>query len=84
MEIIFEFLFELIIEGSIETLGGKKVPLVIRIIASVILIAVYGGITGICFYCGIRDKSPIIFLIGIFILLITIVLFYTIYKKRKR
>ena len=35
MELIFDILFDLIVEGSIGAVGDKKVPLALRIAASV-------------------------------------------------
>ena len=41
MEILFEFLFEIIIEGSIELGSEKKVPIPLRILAVFIVLAVF-------------------------------------------
>ena len=84
MEIIMEFLFELIVEGSLEASSDKKVPLPIRIIAAIILIAVYGGLIGFCFYSGIREKSWVLIVLGVIILVITVLGARAAYKKHKR
>ncbi len=44
MEIIFDILFELIVEGSMGAVGDKKVPLPLRILAAVFLIVIFGGL----------------------------------------
>lgn len=44
MEFLFEFLFELIIEGSIELGTSRRVPMVVRVLAILVFLAVYAGI----------------------------------------
>ena len=41
MELIFDILFELIVEGTIGAVGDKKVPLALRILAAVFLVLVF-------------------------------------------
>ncbi len=60
MELIFEILFDLIVEGSVEALGEKKVPLVLRILAALFLIVVFGGLVGVLLFIGISDKNWIV------------------------
>lgn len=80
MDLILEVLFEIIIEGSLELVSHKKVPLISRIIAGIIVLAVYGGLIGLFFFFGIQNSQPILIVIGIIILLITI---FAIKKKIK-
>lgn len=81
MEILFEILFELIVEGSLEAAADKKVPLWIRIIAGIILIAVFGGSAGVLIYIGIRNTNWILLVIGIVLLLFFAFGFWKVYKK---
>ena len=67
MELIFEILFDLIVEGSVEALGEKKVPLVLRILAALFLIVVFGGLVGVLLFIGISDKNWIVAGIGVLI-----------------
>ena len=67
MELIFEILFDLIVEGSVEALGEKKVPLVLRIMAALFLIVVFGGLVGVLLFIGISDKNWIVAGIGVLI-----------------
>ena len=53
MDFIFEILFELIVEGSLEAAGDKRVPMVIRVLACVFLIVIFGGIAALCIVSGI-------------------------------
>ena len=84
MEMILEFLFELIVEGSLEATADKKVPWPLRILAAVILIGVYGGLIGTCFWYGIREKSLIMLLLGIIILIITALGIRAVCRKHRR
>ena len=84
MEIIMEFLLDLIVEGSLEASSDKTVPLPIRIIAAIVLIGVYGGLIGFCFYLGIRGRSWVLIILGIIILSLTALGVRAVYKKRKR
>ena len=54
MDIIFEFIFELIVEGCIEGSKCKKIPKVLRFIMLSIVILFFGTIIGFLFYGGIR------------------------------
>ena len=57
MELIFEILFELIVDGSLNADTDKKVPVIIRIIAAIILIVVYGGLIGLFFSGAFTTKA---------------------------
>ena len=46
MDIIMEVLFELILEGALEASSDRKVPLVVRIAAAIVLLGIYGGMIG--------------------------------------
>ena len=83
MELIFEILFELIIDGSMNAATDKKIPVILRIIAAIILLVVYGGLVGLCFFFGIRNKSAALMLIGVFILTITILGIRKTYKNHR-
>lgn len=43
MEFLLDFLFELVLEGSIEIGTSRKVPLLLRILALTLLVLVYGA-----------------------------------------
>lgn len=53
MEFIFEFLFELILEGTIELGTSRRVPPVVRILALLVVMAVFGGLTVLLVVVGI-------------------------------
>ena len=61
MDILFEFLFELVFEGMMETAKSKKVPMVIRIIAGVLVSAFFLAVIGVIVLIGIlsfKDNKP--------------------------
>ncbi len=84
MELIFEILFDLIVEGSVEALGEKKVPLVLRILAALFLIVVFGGLVGVLLFIGISDKNWIIAGIGVLIAFMVGLDVWKTVKKRRR
>lgn len=88
MDILFEFLFELVFEGIIETAKSKKVPMFIRIIAGVLVSAFFLAIIGVIMFVGIlsfKDNKPfsiIMFILAV-VFVIALVLKIVKYKKRK-
>lgn len=74
MELIIEFILELILEGSIELLPNKKIPKWIRYLLAAIIILLSLAVIGLFFFVGItamKEKTlfGIIFIaIGIFML----------------
>ncbi|MGN0383686.1 MAG: hypothetical protein ACI4DS_05390 [Eubacterium sp.] len=76
MEILLEFLFDIIIEGSIELGSEKTVPIPLRILAAFIVLAVFFGMGGLFVYMGydatlVDDKGAAIalFIAGAFLML---------------
>ncbi len=73
MELILEILFEIILDGSLELAGAKKVPMVLRILATAILIAVYGGLLalGVLLTCsGIEKTDWMLAAVGLLLVLL--------------
>ena len=83
MDIIFEFLFEFIVEGSFELATCKKVPLIIRIVAGILVFGIYGGLIGVCFFFGVKDSSIVLIILGIFILLLSFLAIHKIFKEKR-
>ncbi|MBQ8684268.1 MAG: hypothetical protein IJ518_07120 [Clostridia bacterium] len=57
MEIIFEFIFSILVEGSIEVTGEKSMPLFVRILAILILSVIYFGLFGLLLFAAIKSKD---------------------------
>lgn len=52
MDLLFELLFEIIIEGSLEIGTSRKIPLPLRILALLVIVTIFGGIAILLFLCG--------------------------------
>ncbi len=70
MDYIIEFIFEIILEGMTEGASSKRVPLVIRILLVWIFFVLYGGIVALIFWAAICNRSILLGLIGIGVLLL--------------
>ena len=75
MEFIFELIFEIIVEGSIELGSEKKVPMPLRILALLVVLVLYIGFAGAIFFIGydamINDQigvSILLYAVSVFIL----------------
>ena len=77
MEIISEIL-DLIVEGTLELIGSKKVPMILRIIAGFVLIGLCSGLVGLFVYLGMMHQHPLLIVIGVVLLLFMAV---TVYRK---
>lgn len=53
MEEIFEFIFEMIIEGTVELAKSRHVPLPLRILAAVLVVGLYGGVIFLIVWAGL-------------------------------
>ena len=84
MEIIFEIIFEIIIDGSLNAVSDKKIPLILRILSAIVLLIVYGGLVGLCLFWGIHDKSVVLIIVGIGLLIFFGLAFIKTYKSRRR
>lgn len=88
MEILLEFLFELIFEGSIALGSEKKVPMPVRIIALLIVWTFFFGMGGILIYEAYQEylaqnKSYMILgIIGALIVIGGIFIAYKMFKKK--
>lgn len=89
MEFIFELLFELVLDGTIELSKSVKVPLPIRIILTILIALFYLAFIGLILLIGISTYKDnqiggiIIILIDILIMIICVKAFVKIYLKRQ-
>ena len=63
MEFLFEFIFEIIVEGAIAATSEKRVPLPLRILAAVFVVVLFGGVLFLIILTGIlclqgEEKQP--------------------------
>ena len=90
MEIIFELLYELILEGAAEIVQDKEFPIGVRIGAGVVLFVVFGGILAILIYAawelwsdGSIVGAIILAVLALAVLVLIISVFIKPPKKRK-
>ena len=84
MEYIFEFILELVIEGSIEVSKNNKIPKYIRYPLIVIIALFFIAVIGVIFLAGILSLKENVIL-GIFFIFIGLFMFImSIVKFRKR
>lgn len=90
MEFIVEFLFELILEGSIALGSEKTVPMPFRIIAALVLCVIFFGMGGFCIYTAydgyVTHAAPevlIMFVLGAFMIGAGIAITYKMFRKKK-
>ena len=53
MEFLFEFIFEVIVEGAVAATSEKRVPMPLRVLAAVFLIVLFGGVIFLMIFAGI-------------------------------
>lgn len=74
MEIVFEILIELIMEGTIEVSKNKKVPKIIRYPLIFLIVLLFIGVIGLVFFTGILAYQKINRICGILFIIISVVL----------
>jgi len=80
MELIIEFVLELLIEGTIELLPNKKVPGWIRYPLAFLVMLLFVGVIALFFLCGISAFKENI-LLRIFFIVIGIIMLIGAIKK---
>lgn len=53
LEFVFELIFEIVFEGSIETASSRRVPMPLRVLAGIFVLAAFGGVVFIIVFTGI-------------------------------
>lgn len=83
MEYLFEFILELVLEGSIEASKSSKIPKWIRYLLILMISLFFIGVIGLVFWGGIIALKKNIF-VGLFLILIGLfMLISSIIKFRK-
>ena len=85
MDFLFELLFEIIIEGSLEIGTSRKVPLLLRILALLVFLVVFGGVAVLLFVCGFNALREKEMAFGVLCLAVSLLLvFGSIYMVAKK
>lgn len=89
MDFLLELLFDIIVEGSIELGSEKAVPMPLRILAALIVIAVFFGMGGLFVYMGyeamlVSDNSAVIaFAVGALMVFGGIFVIFKMFRKKQ-
>ena len=84
MDFIIELVLTIIVEGSMEAVGERKLPMFVRVLAALLLFAVYFGLGGLLLYGGIKNENGLIIGIAVFVLVIFAWAVVSKYKEIKR
>lgn len=88
MDFVVELITEILLEGTVEVCvtKSKKVPIVLRFLAGLILGALYGGIFMALFYVGVSNDEPVVIVIALLLLIVSIGFFIKSYRavRKKR
>ena len=84
MDLIIEFILELVLEGSINAASNRKAPPVLRILAIILLACVYLLLTVGLILIGIGSKSTVMIVIGAVLTVVLTVPAVKIFKKGSR
>ncbi len=89
MEYIFEFILELVLEGSMEVSANSRIPKYIRYPLIGILPLFFIAVIGFVFFAGILSLKKniligmFLILVGLFLLIMSIVKFRKVYLIKK-
>ena len=85
MELFFEILFDILIEGCAEIVKSKKVSILIRMLCGMVLGILFAGCIGILWHVAISNSSICLTIITIILAVFVLVGFiykYLEYKKK--
>ena len=80
-DLIFEFIFDLFLEGAVDASFSKKLPPVLRFILAGTVIFIYGFLIYVCLSIAINEKSWVALIIAVFITVIVILAGIRKYKE---
>ena len=85
---LLELLFEIILEGTLELGTSRRVPVVVRSLALLLILALFGGITLLIVIAGIHVLKQGDTLVGVLLLAISFLIafasIYMVVKKIRR
>lgn len=84
MDMILEIVLEIVLEGAVDMSTNRKVPLPVRILLAVFLIALYLGFCGFLLYLGISEGAPIMIAVAVFVFLMCAAAFIYKYRQMKK
>ena len=72
LELLGDFIFEILMTGAVEVAGARKTPLAIRLVALSIVLLVYGILLYVAFQLAIEEQSFIALIAALAILAIVV------------
>ncbi|HCT92817.1 MAG TPA: hypothetical protein DF613_15770 [Lachnospiraceae bacterium] len=73
MELIMEILLEIFVGGASEAVSEKSLPLPVRILAAVLLLAFCAGVVGLLALLAVKSKNWVVTGIAVFMLVCLVV-----------
>ena len=83
VDFIIEVIVDIILEGSIEAVGDKKIPTPVRVICAIVLVLAYCALVGLIVAVGIVEEKWIVSVIGAAVGLLIGWAFWREIKKRR-
>lgn len=71
---IIEIILEIIFLGSIDAMSTKQVPVVLRVFAATVLLAIYFGLFALLLVVGINTGSTMLIVVAFVVLILSAVL----------
>ncbi len=83
LDLVFEILFELLLEGSMEAVQSRRVPLPLRVFLLGVLAAVYGGLLFVIIEIAVVYKSIVAGIIAVLYVVFAVMLIRKKYETYK-
>ena len=83
LDLVFEILFELLLEGSMEAVQSRRVPLPLRVFLLGVLAAVYGGLLFVIIESAVVYKSIVAGVIAVLYVVFAVMLIRKKYETYK-
>ena len=83
LDLVFEILFELLLEGSMEAVQSRRVPLPLRVFLLGVLAAVYGGLLYVIIEIAVVYKSIVAGIIAVLYVVFAVMLIRKKYETYK-
>ncbi len=83
MDFLMELIMSLILEGSFEAVGSKKLPLILRILLAAVLMGILLAPGLLCLFLGFKYQEPVVFFVGVFLAVLGILGVWALIKKIK-
>lgn len=80
---MLDIILEIILNGAIEAVGSKKVPIAFRVTLALILLVFIYGVCGLLIYVGVEASNVALDALGVLLIVVFTVLIILKVKKLK-